>query len=155
MKFNLGIISAWKDIQNYRDWISTINREKNDPNSLYNKFGMDHNITYMIYFILSLSPEDVYLPDKVKKLRVFDSLTPINRYLDEDLGFAEYLVPEFNLILDEDKNPTLDYVIAYRFATKTIGIKWFFKMLIGLIGLIYIIIKIPWQNLISWILNLI
>lgn len=156
MRFDfLGLRSAWLDIANYREWIRTIKREKNNPQSLFNKYDLSHNMTYMLYLVLTLPEEDKLIPDNIKRLRVIDSLRPVNRYLDEELRFAEYLVPEFNQVMDEDGEPTLSYVIAYRFAFKTIGLGWILKRLLLLGVLTFVGFKIPWQQLTEWISTLI
>ena len=87
----LGFKGAWRDIENYREWIAVIKREHDNVDSLYNKYGFSHNYTYMIYLVLSLNQEEGQLPDNVKKARVIENLAPVNRYLDEELNFAEYL----------------------------------------------------------------
>jgi hypothetical protein len=47
------------------------------------------------------------LPENVKRVKVLESLNPLNRYLDEDLGFAECLTCEFNQFEDDKGNLTL------------------------------------------------
>ena len=91
-----------KDITNYRAWIKTIKQEKENPNSLWHRFNMKHNDFYVIYFPMSLPEEDRALPDNIKRMRVVESLAPVHRYLDEDLEFAEYIVPEFNQFYDDN-----------------------------------------------------
>ena len=151
----LGFKSAWKDIQNYKEWVNVIKREHSNPDSPYNKFGFSHNYTYMIYLVITLAQDEGQLPDNIKKVKVIESLAPVNRYLDEELNFAEYLVPEFNQVFDEDNEPTLSYVIAYRFAFKTLGIWWSIKRLVLLTGLVWAGLEIYWTELFGWIFSLI
>lgn len=137
-----------KDISNYRAWIKTIRAEKKNPNSLWHKFDMDHNDFYVIYFPISLPEEDRALPDNIKRMRVVESLAPVHRYIDEDLNFAEYIVPEFNQFYDENNQPTLTYGIVYRFAFKRLSLKWVFSRF-TIIGLLtWIFIKWPIVSLI-------
>jgi len=141
-----------KDIKNYRAWIHTINNEKKDLNSLWHRFGMKHNFFYVIYFPMSLPEEDKALPDNIKRLRVVESLAPVHRYLDEDLNFAEYVVPEFNQFYDDNNQPTLNYGIVYRFAFKRLSIGWAVSRSIIIGALIWAFVKWP---LISMVVELI
>ena len=150
----LGFKKAWNDIANYRDWIRTIKREETNPDSIYRRFDMGKNIFYNIYVVVTLPDSDENLPENILRMRVLESLAPINRYLDENLRFGEYLTPEFNRVYDGGA-PTLSYVIMYRFTFHKFSVKWLLTRL-GLIGcLIFAGFKIPWQNLFSWISNLI
>lgn len=147
--------SIWmviKDIKNYIDWIKTINREKANKKSLWYKFNMRHNYFYTIYFPLTLPDEDKALPDNIKRLRVVESLAPVHRYIDEELQFAEYIVPEFNQFYDEDNQPTLVYGIVYRFAFKRLSIGWVIYRLLVIGGLIWAFTTYP---IIEWLKNLI
>jgi len=158
-KYNIFKPRTWaiskviKDIINYRDWIKTIKKEKNNPNSVYNKMNMGHNYFYTIYFPLVLPQEDKELPDNIKKLRVIESLTPIHRYFDDELGFAEYIVPEFNQFYDEYDNPTLAYGIVYRFAFKRLSLGWVLSRLTFLVLLILGILN--YSRIVDWLTNLI
>lgn len=147
-----GIWLAIKDIQNYRSWIQTIDIEKQNKNSIFNKWAMKHNFFYVLYFTISLPEEDRVLPDNIKRLRVVETLAPVHRYIDEELQFAEYIVPEFNQFFDEENKPTMVYGIVYKFAFKKISIKWFFYNLIILGGLTWMILKF---QILQYLINLI
>jgi len=149
---NLSFWMVIKDIQNYIDWIKTINREKAKPKSIWNKFNMKHNYFYTIYFPLALPQEDKALPDNIKRLRVVELLSPIHRYLDEDLQFAEYIIPEFNQFYDDENQPTLLYGIIYRFAFKRLSVKYVITRILFWGGLIFLLVRYP---IIHWIINFI
>lgn len=154
-KFNPLSWSFWiviKDIQNYIEWIKTINKEKSNPSSIWNKFHMKHNYFYTIYFPLALSQEDNTLPDNIKRLRVVELLSPVHRYFDEDLQFAEYIIPEFNQFYDEENKPTLLYGIVYRFAFKRLSFKWLLTRTIFWGGLIWFLYK---YSILQFIIKLI
>ena len=158
MKFkNLkpGFKAVYIDFRDYFDWINTIKHEKANPKSLWKKFGLDHNIFYTIYLVVTLPDQDAPLTDYIKRLRVIEILSPINRYLD-DLGFAEYLVPEFNQIVDTKTDQlTLSYGIVYRFAFNRFNLGWLISRLLGIVGLILGSILAPWGTIFTWILSLI
>lgn len=140
-----------KDIVNYREWIKTIKREKANPKSLWHKFGMKHNAFYVIYFPMTLPQEDQVLPDNIKRMRVVESLAPVHRYFDEDLQFAEYIVPEFNQFFDEENKPTLAYGIIYRFAFQRLSLGWVLSRSIFLGIFIWALLK--WSIIGIWITN--
>jgi len=122
-----GITKVLRDINNYRDWIYTIKKEKRNPKSKFNYWKLSHNAFYTLYFTLDIAEEETQLPENIKRLRILESLGPLNRYLDEELGFAECLVPELNQFIDDDGNLTLTYLIAYRFAFNKLSLGWVIK----------------------------
>jgi hypothetical protein len=138
---SIPLIGVIKDIRNYRKWIQVINEEVSNPNSKFNKFGISHNYFYVLYFPLTLPPEDAVLPDNIKRLRVVEMLSPVHQYLDNDLGFANYIVPEFNQFYDEEGNPTMTYGIVYRFAFEKLSIKWVLSRILFISLLIWSLFK--------------
>ena len=137
-----------RDLVNYREWIKAVNNEKKNENSLWYRFNMKHNFFYVIYFPMSLPEEDKTLPDNIKRMRVVESLAAVHRYLDEDLNFAEYIVPEFNQFYDDQNQPTLNYGIVYRFAFKRLSLKWVISRLVVIGGLLFTFLHWPIINLI-------
>lgn len=137
-----AIRSVISDIKNYRDWIRTVDREKANIKSLWYKFGMKHNYFYTIYFPLTLPEEDRVLPDNIKRMRIVESLAPVHRYIDEDLQFAEYIVPEFNQFYEENE-PTLTYGIVYRFAFKRLCLGWVISRTLIVGFLIWLLVNYP------------
>ncbi len=138
-----AIYMVIKDIVNYKAWRKTIKRENDNPKSLWHRFGMKHNYFYTVYFPLTLPEEDRALPDNIKRMRVVESLAPVHRYIDEDLEFAEYIVPEFNQFYDEENQPTLTYGIVYRFAFKRLSLAWAISRTLITGGLLFAFIKWP------------
>jgi len=144
-----------KDIENYIDWIKTVKKEASNPKSLFHKFNMKYNIFYILYFTITLPQEDDNLPDNIKRMRVVESLAPVHRYLDEDLQFAEYIVPEFSQFYKDDK-PTLTYAVIYRFAFKRLSLGWVISRSILLAGLTWVFYKYSLINMaIEWMQALI
>jgi hypothetical protein len=153
---NLGLFLVIRDFQNYRDWIRIIKREVANPISKFNKFGLNYNFFYNLYVPISLDDGDKDLPDKIKRLRLVESLAPIHRYLDEDLGFSEYIVPEFNQFYDDQNKPTLTYGVVYKFAFKKFSIQWLIKWIVILSIFLFVFIRWPIiGTIIKWISNLI
>ena len=134
-------LEAFKDIVNYRKWIETIKEEEANPSSLYNKYDFSHNLFYVIYMIISLDPSDKELPDNLRKVRVIEKMSPINRYLDEELGFADYLVPEIDEFYDDNNERTLNYGIIYKFAFRRLSLRWFLYRIAFWTATIYSFIK--------------
>jgi len=150
----LGIKGVWNDLVNYREWVHTIKQEEKNKKSIYNKFNMGRNYFYNIYSIITLPPENENLPDEIQQLRVIESLVPVNKYLDETLRFAEYLVPEFSRVYDGDE-PTLNFLIVYRFAFQKLSLSWFLWRLGIIGGLLWSAFIIPWNKILEWISPLI
>ena len=142
-RFRPSILEVIKDIKSYKKWKNIITEEEENPKSKYNYFGLNHNYFYILYLPVTLPQEDLVLPDNIKRLRVMETLTPIHQYLDYELGFASYIVPEFNQFYDDEGNPTLSYGIVYRFAFKKLSIGWVLKRLIILGVLTWALIKWP------------
>lgn len=148
----LPITKVYKDLANYRRWIQTIKREKRNPKSTYNKFGLKNNFFYNIYFVINLDNDHLQYPEHQQRMKIVENIAPINRYLDEELMFAEYLIPEFNQVIDDDKNSeTPNYIILYRFAFKHPVFTFFIKRIIlGIIGII-LYNNIDWTSFFKWI----
>jgi hypothetical protein len=151
-----GISKALIDINNYSDWINTIKKEKRNPKSKFNYWKLSHNPFYTLYFTLDIAEEENQLPENIKRLRILESLAPLNRYLDEELGFAECLVPELNQFIDSNNNPTLTYLIAYRFAFNKLSLRWVIKWIVIIILLTILISHFNLFSIIfGWISTLI
>ena len=150
----LGIKGVWNDIVNYVDWIRTIKREKANPQSIFNKFSLGNDWFWNIFVVLTLPGEDLHLPDQIKRLRVTESLRPVNKYFGEDLSFSEYLIPDFNQVF-HDGEPTLSYMIIYRFSFKRLTWWWLLSRAVFLTAIIIGLFNVPWINLIEWISSLI
>jgi len=136
-----GIYKAYLDIKNYLDFIKTIKEEKKNPSSKYNKWNLQTSYFYSIYFTFDLEESESNLPDSVKRLRLIESLAPLHVYLDEELGFAECLVPEINQFFNDKNEPTLTYLIMYRFAFNKLSLGWLAKWfaLITLAGALWLL----------------
>ena len=156
LKFrNWGIVKVYRDFENYKDWRRIIKREEFDPNSNFNKWNLKRTKLYDVYIIVTLDESDIPLPEVVKRTKVLESLNPLNRYLDEDLGFAECLSCEFNQFEDDKGELTLSYLIVYRFIFNTFSIKWLLKFVIINGGLLFVILRFHLISLlIKWLSSL-
>jgi hypothetical protein len=122
-----GIVKAVRDITNYRDFIRTMKEERNNPSSKFNTWNLKLNYFYTIYFTYDMDDAESQLPEKIKRLRLIESLAPLHTYLDNELGFAECLVPEISQFYDDKGNPTLTYLVSYRFAFNKLSLWWVLK----------------------------
>ena len=148
-----GINRVRRDIENYRDWIRVIKREGTDPNSKLNKWKIQRNAFYTIYFTHDIEEAESQLPERIMQLRMIESMAPLHRYLDEDLGFAECLTPEFNRFYDDEGNATLTYLIAYRFSFNKLSLRWVVWSLIKL-GITITGIILAFKFLLPWLQGL-
>lgn len=153
---NWGIVKVYRDIENFNDWRKTINKEESNLKSKFNVWKLQRTKLYDIYTIVTLDDADLQLPEVVQRTKVLESLNPLHRYLDEDLGFAECLNCEFNQFQDDKGNLTLSYLIVYRFNFKKFSIKWIIKSLIILGVITYVILKFDLlSKLYTWVSTLI
>jgi hypothetical protein len=153
---NWGLIKVYRDFENFSDWKKTIKKEQSDPKSKFNKWKLQRTKLYDIYITISLDESDDPLPENVKRVKVLESLNPLNRYLDEELGFAECLTCEFNQFEDDKGKPTLSYLIVYRFIFNKFSLKWLIKFIFKLAILIFFIIRFDLLiSLFTWLSNLI
>ena len=145
---NWSIVKVYRDFENFGDWRRVVKKEQANPKSNFNKWKLDRTKLFDVYLTLSLNEEDAILPDTAKRIKLMEMLNPLHRYFDDTLGFSECLNIEFNQYEDDEKNPTLSYLIVYRFNFNKFSIKWLFKFLIYLtiiiLGSIYYII--PWLS---------
>ena len=147
---NWPIVRVYRDFENYIDWIKVIGREERTHNSKYNKWKLKRTKLFDVYTIVTLDDADLPLPEVVKRTKVIETLNPLHRYLDEELGFAECLNCEFNQFFDDENEPTLSYLILYRFRFEKFSIKWLIRFLLITGILIFLIFKL---GLIALIVN--
>jgi len=147
-----GLSKVIADLRNYKDFIRIIKNERDDPNSKYSNWKLNHNSFYTIFFTIDIDETEAQLPQKIMRLRMIESLAPLHRYLDEELGFAECLTPEFNQFYDEEGNPTLTYLISYRFSFNKLSLGWIIRWALIISTIIILFVKL---NIIQWISSLI
>jgi len=153
---NWGIVKVYRDFENFADWKRIIKREEADPRSKYNQWKLERTRLFDVYTIVSLEDADAQLPEAVQRTKVVESLNPLHRYLDEELGFAECLNCEFNQFEDDQKKPTLSYLMVYRFNFNKFSIKWLIKSLVIIGVLLFVIIRFDLIHLlITWVSGLI
>ncbi len=122
----MGIVKVYRDFENFADWRRVIKREEDKQKSLFNQWKLDRTILYDIYVTVSLDESSSQLAEPVQRTQLVESLNPLHRYLD-DLGFAECLNCEFNQFEDDKHNPTLTYLIVYRFGFNKFSLAWLVK----------------------------
>ena len=147
-----GITRVYNDLKNYQDFIRIIKREKNDPNSKWNVWKLNNNAFYTIFFTHDIEETEAQLPQKIMRLRMIESLAPLHRYLDEELGFAECLTPEFNQFFDDEGNATLTFLITYRFSFNKLSLWWIVRWSLIVSTAIILFTKL---HIIQWIMGLI
>ena len=145
-----GLVKVWRDFENYKDWRRILKREGQTIDSKFNKWKLQHNAFYTLYFTMDIEESESQLPEKIMQLRLFETLAPLHRYLDEELGFAECITPEFNRFHDEEGNPTLTFLISYRFSFDKFSLWWMIKWGAILTAAI-VILKSGWiPKIIEW-----
>lgn len=145
---------VYKDLLNYYKFIKIIKSEENDKASTYNKLGLNRNKLFNIYIYRYMEDGDEQLPKLAQRHKLIESLNSINSYLDLELGYGEYLVPEFNQFFDDDEKPTLTYLVMYRFMFQRLTFGWALKVLGG-IGLLTFLLINYIHYPIEWIQKLV
>jgi len=148
-----GLVLVIKDILEYRRFITVIKNESRNKKSNFNKYNLKYNAFYVIYTMVSLDQSDAVLDERMKRVRVLDILKPIHTYLDDQLGFAGFLSPEFSQFYDDKGTPTLTYAAMYRYVFEKLSLRWVIKWFF-----ISIILLICWHyhtNFINYITSLI
>ena len=152
---NWGVIRVYRDFENFADWKKTIQREETNPNSKFSKWKMQRTGLYDVYLVVNLEEQDYALPEIVKRTKILEALSPVNKYLDEDLGFAECLNVEFNQFQDDNGKLTLSYLIVYRFRFDKFSLKWLAKFIVITGAIIFFIVRFDLiKQFISWFLGI-
>lgn len=152
---NWGLVKVYRDFENFADWKKTIRREEANPSSKFSKWKMQRTGLYDVFLIINLEEQDYALPEIVKRTKILESLSPVNKYLDEDLGFAECLNVEFNQFEDDNGKLTLSYLIVYRFAFKKFSLKWLAKFIIITGALIFLLVRNDLiKQFVSWFIDM-
>jgi len=149
---NWGIVKVYRDFENFNDWKRIINREKANKDSKFNKWKLEHTKLYDLFITVSLDDADANLPEVVKRTKLLEYLNPLNRYLDEELGFAGSLSIEFNQFENDKHELTLTYHIVYRFIFEKFSLKWLAKTVLYISLITWAFIH---YNVIEWLLTLI
>jgi len=153
------IVKVYKDISAFRNYIKIIKSEFSNKKSNINKWNIKRNMFYTLYFTMDIDEVEEQLPENIKRVRLLETLAPLHRYLDEELGLAGYLAPEFNQFYNSEGKPTLTYLIMYRYTFDTISfklfLKWAFYIIITIVGLHFLggYISSYLISIIEWIKN--
>jgi len=147
-----GAYKVYRDIENYIEFKRVLKKEINNPKSKFNKWKLSCNTFYTIFVTVDVDESEANLPQKIMRLRMFESLAPVHRYLDEELGFAECLTPEFNQFFDSEGNPTLTYLISYRYSFNKLSFWWVVRWSLIIPTVIIILSQL---NIVQWLKSLI
>lgn len=126
----------YKDIVNYFNFKKVIKRELANKESIFNEYKLQHNYNFTkIGFILTLPDECAQIDDESKRYFVVDKMTPVIKYLDEELQFNEYLTikePDEFMYVDDNgvQKQTLSYLIEFDFDFKVLSWVLVLKLLI-------------------------
>jgi hypothetical protein len=127
---NWSLVRVYRDFENFADWRRVVKEQESNIQSKYSKWKLQHSKLYDIYVTLTLDEADLPLPEIVKRTKVLEMLNPLNKYLDEELGFAGNLTCEFNQFVDDKNEPTLSYLIVYSFNFEKFSLLWLFRFLV-------------------------
>lgn len=132
------IIQFFIDLKNFFAFRKQIKHEMEQAKSGMTKFGIKRNgLGNILYVQLDCTDSDLRDANFQDDVMVINKLTPIVKYLSQDLGWGEYLVPQINNFVDEEGNQTLSYGVLFIFSGYSLSMTnflWFVLINLGLIG---------------------
>ena len=119
-----GFVQGVKDVVNFFRFRKEMKREMEDPSSMFNRYGLKLNwLRNIVYVQFNCKEEDLQKYDYNQERMVDFKIKPICDYMT-DLGWSEYLVPEFNNFTDEDGKMTLSYGVLLVFTPVRFSGRW-------------------------------
>lgn len=116
----LNNIKQWRiDRKNRKQFINDIIRERNDPKSKFNLYGVRVDEDYNNLSILMSIPEEMTKQtDMTIMMYINDAIIPVNKYIDRELNWSEYMTaPEFYVVDSmSDTGPSQLYLITWSYA---------------------------------------
>lgn len=142
--YEFKFIQAILDFFNFLKFRKQISKEKNNLNSLFNKYEIQRNwLGNILYTQLNFEESDLMNYDYDYDRLIKSKLSNIVTYLSSTLGWGDYLTPQISNFVDEEGNPTLSYGVLFVFTGYTLTLGKFLKFLI----LFIIIISCLWYFL--------
>ena len=110
------IVQAFIDFKNFFKFKKEISRELSEPKSGMNALGIKRNwLGNILYVQINCTETDLMNAGYYFDRMVMIKLKPIVKYLGQDLGWSDYLVPQVNNFVDENDNPSLSYGVLFIF----------------------------------------
>lgn len=110
------IVQAFIDFKNFFKFKKEISRELSEPKSGMNTLGIKRNwLGNILYVQINCTETDLMNAGYDFDRMVMIKLKPIVKYLGQDLGWSDYLVPQVNNFVDENDNPSLSYGVLFIF----------------------------------------
>ena len=126
MKF----LNAIRAIRQFHLFKKEITEEMENKNSTFNKLNLQrNNLGNVIYVQLNYDDEKFMSSGYNVQEMVGKDLDKINKYLDEEVRWGEYLDMKISQFYDEDGYPTYSYAVEYKFTDYLDGIKYILKVL--------------------------
>ena len=131
------IVQAFMDFKNFFKFKKEINRELKEPKSGMNTLGIKRNwLGNILYTQINCTDTDLRNADYNFDRMVMTKLKPIVKYLGEDLGWSDYLVPQVSNFVDENDNPSLSYGVLFIFTGYSLTLTKLLTTAIVTLGLI-------------------
>ena len=125
MKF----LNAIRAIRQFHLFKKEITEEMENKNSTFNKLNLQRNdLGNVIYVQLNYDDEKFMSSGYNVQEMVGRDLYKINKYLDEEVRWGEYLDMKISQFYDEDGYPTYSYAVEYKFTDYLDGIKSVLKV---------------------------
>ena len=112
-----GIIKVYRDFENYNDWKRTIKAEKADPKSKYNKWRINHNPFYNIYFTMDIEETEEQLPEQMGHFIIYGETEAEDERLEANMKMIGVSITEedgFIFKSSDVKEEGIDYRLLNR-----------------------------------------
>lgn len=107
----------FEDIKAYFLFKRDIRREKNNPDSLFNKLNLKRNwLGNVLYVQIDGTDADFISADYSYDRLLENKLKPVVQYLSKDLGWGDYLVPQISHFVDDEGNKSLSFGALFIFS---------------------------------------
>lgn len=123
----MGLIQDIRDFKAFCRFRKTVKKEFLKRDSKMNQYNIKSNtLGNILYVQLNCDKSDYINASYNEEDMLMTKMRPITYYLDDELDFGDYLIPQVSNFVDEENNPTFSYGIVFVFTgysltiTKTI-----------------------------------
>lgn len=131
--YSSKLVQDIMDVVNFFKFKRSIKKEMKNPNSKFNKLGMNRNfIGNVVYVQINCSDTELMSFDYNVNRMMTAKIKPYVDYLSGELLWGEYLESMVNVFEDEEGNPSLSYGVLFIYTPLSINTKRIIGWVLGL-----------------------
>lgn len=112
----MGLIQSIRDFRNFVQFRKDVKSEMARANSKMTRLNIKKNwLGNILYVQINCTDADLMNCEYDYNRMLMMKMKPIVDYLGDELQWGEYLVPQVNVFVDEDGNPSLSYGVLFLF----------------------------------------